>query len=92
MPATVPGLLESQQTSPAAAAAAQTADFIVEVIISVLANRPDAASILASVTSRIAIASGPVPGMVCSASSPAMSEMIQWPQQTPEWEYAARPL
>ena len=57
MPATVPGPLESQQTSPAAAAAAQTADFIVEVIISVLANRPDAASILASVTSRIAIAS-----------------------------------
>ena len=57
MPATVPGPLESQQTSPAAAAAAQTADFIVEVIISVLVNRPDAASILASVTSRIAIAS-----------------------------------
>ena len=63
--ATVPGQLERQQQNiPATPPPARPAEFIVDVISSLLISRADAASILASVTSRIASSSSiGVPGV-----------------------------
>ena len=99
-PAAVPASntkpLESQQISPAASPPAQPADFLVDLISSLLVSRADAASILASVASRIAISSNSVgepgvqPGTIQNGSvAPEYARLISMQNALSQWYLAA---
>jgi hypothetical protein len=92
VPATVPGQLENQQINRAAPPPAQPADFLVDLISSLLVSRADAASILASVASRIAMSSNSVgepgvqPGTTQSGSvAPKYARLVSMQNALSQW-------